>query len=46
VPWIVADEVERYNAAGATFSQNIFKMVNQLEIVGSEKRIPDILFAL
>ncbi len=38
---IVAEEEVEYNAAGATFSQNIFKIVNQLEITGSEKRIPD-----
>ena len=36
VPWIVADEVSVYRTGG-----NIFKMVNQLEIYGYEKRIPD-----
>jgi type I restriction enzyme R subunit len=36
VPMIVAEESETYNAGG-----NIFKLVNQLEIIGSEKRIPD-----
>ena len=38
---IVAEEGAKYNAAGATSSQNIFKIVNQLEIIGYEKRIPD-----
>jgi len=42
VETIVAEDEEVYNAAGATFSQNIFKIVNQLEIEGKEnKRIPD-----
>jgi type I restriction enzyme, R subunit len=36
VPEIVAEETEAYKTGG-----NIFKMVNQLEIYGSEKRIPD-----
>ena len=36
VPMVVAEEESAYHAGG-----NIFKMVNQLEIVGSEKRIPD-----
>jgi len=36
VPFIVAEEAEAYRAGG-----NIFKMVNQLEIVGSHLRIPD-----
>ncbi|MCF6314511.1 MAG: hypothetical protein L3J39_18830, partial [Verrucomicrobiales bacterium] len=41
VPTIAAEDPGEYNAAGATFSQNIFKIVTQLTIVGSEKRIPD-----
>lgn len=41
VPVIVAEVEKIYNAAGAASSQNIFKMVNQLEIYGYEKRIPD-----
>ena len=41
VPTIVAEDEVNYNAAGATFSQNIFKFVTQLEILGKEKRIPD-----
>lgn len=36
VPWIVATESSVYRTGG-----NIFKMVNQLEIHGYEKRIPD-----
>ncbi len=36
VPMIVAEEGAIYRAGG-----NIFKMVNQLDIFGSEKRIPD-----
>jgi len=36
VPLIVAEEKAIYKTGG-----NIFKMVNQLEIVGHEKRIPD-----
>jgi len=36
VPTVVAEELAKYNA-----SYNIFKAVNQLEIVGTEKRIPD-----
>lgn len=36
VNWVVAEESSQYNA---TF--NIFKAVNQMEIVGTEKRIPD-----
>jgi len=36
VPMIVAEERPVYNATG-----NIFKMVNQLEIYGYERRIPD-----
>ena len=36
VPWIVAEETLVYQTGG-----NIFKMVNQLEIIGHEKRIPD-----
>lgn len=36
VPTVVAEEPAQYNA-----SYNIFKAVNQLEIVGAEKRIPD-----
>jgi type I restriction enzyme R subunit len=36
VPEIVAEDPAPYNHAG-----NIFKIVNQLEIVGHEKRIPD-----
>jgi type I restriction enzyme R subunit len=36
VPGIVAEDAGVYNHAG-----NIFKIVNQLEIVGYEKRIPD-----
>lgn len=35
VETIVADDKGRYG------SQNIFKLVNQLEIIGTEKRIPD-----
>lgn len=38
---MVAESGAEYNATGAASSQNIFKMVNQLEIVGYEKRIPD-----
>ena len=41
VPSIVAEDKRNYNAAGATFSRNIFKIVNQMEIIGYEKRIPD-----
>jgi type I restriction enzyme R subunit len=41
VPSIVAEDGAKYNAAGATFSRNIYKIVNQLEIFGYEKRIPD-----
>ena len=41
VPSIVAEDEAEFNAAGATSSQNIFKIVNQLEIIGHEKRIPD-----
>ena len=41
VPTILAEDFGEYNAAGATSSHNIFKIVNQLEIVGYEKRIPD-----
>ena len=36
VPEIAAEDAGAYNHAG-----NIFKIVNQLEIVGHEKRIPD-----
>jgi len=36
LPLIVADEKSAYHAGG-----NIFKMVNQLEIYGYEKRVPD-----
>jgi len=36
VPLIVAEDAETYNVGG-----NIFKVVNQLEITGYEKRIPD-----
>jgi len=36
VPMIVAEEAVAYHAGG-----NIFKLVNQLEIVGSHLRIPD-----
>jgi len=36
VPLIVAEEAAAYKTGG-----NIFKMVNQLEIIGYEKRIPD-----
>ena len=36
VPWIVAEDVEVYKTGG-----NIFKIVNQLDIYGYEKRIPD-----
>ena len=36
VPWIAAEDAAVYNTSG-----NIFKMVNQLEIIGYEKRIPD-----
>lgn len=36
VPTVVAEESAQYNAPC-----NIFKAVNQLEIVGTEKRIPD-----
>ena len=36
VPWIVAEESAAYKTGG-----NIFKMVNQLEIIGTETRIPD-----
>jgi type I restriction enzyme R subunit len=36
VPMVVAEEPAQYNA-----SYNIFKAVNQMEIVGAEKRIPD-----
>ncbi|CCK81887.1 type I restriction endonuclease subunit R [Desulfobacula toluolica] len=36
VPLIVAEEVAVYQTGG-----NIFKMVNQMEIIGYEKRIPD-----
>jgi type I restriction enzyme R subunit len=36
VPLIIAEKAPAYSTGG-----NIFKMVNQLEIVGSEKRIPD-----
>jgi type I restriction enzyme R subunit len=36
VPWIAAESPEPYRV-----KTNIFKMVNQLEIYGSEKRIPD-----
>jgi type I restriction enzyme, R subunit len=36
VPWVVAEEAADYKTGG-----NIFKMVNQLEIYGYEKRIPD-----
>jgi type I restriction enzyme, R subunit len=36
VPEIVAEDMEVYHSGG-----NIFKMVNQLEIYGNEKRIPD-----
>ena len=36
VPTIVAEDAAAYNAGG-----NIFKLVNQLEILGREKRIPD-----
>lgn len=36
VPWIVAEQQPVYQTNG-----NIFKMVNQLEIVGHELRIPD-----
>ena len=40
VPEIVAEDMEAYNSGS-----NIFKMVNQLEIYGTETRIPDgILF--
>ena len=38
VPSIVAEDAATYGASG-----NIFKIVNQLEIVGHEKRIPDVL---
>lgn len=37
VPLIVAEDAAVYNAGGG----NIFKFVNQLEIIGYEKRIPD-----
>ena len=36
VPWIAAEEAADYQAGG-----NIFKLVSQLEITGSERRIPD-----
>jgi type I restriction enzyme, R subunit len=36
VPTVATEDLARYNA-----SYNIFKAVNQLEIVGTEKRIPD-----
>lgn len=36
VPTVVAEEPGKYNT-----SYNIFKAVNQLEIMGTEKRIPD-----
>jgi type I restriction enzyme R subunit len=36
VPTVVAEELAKYNAPC-----NIFKAVNQMEIVGAEKRIPD-----
>nr|WP_319587811.1 type I restriction endonuclease [uncultured Desulfobulbus sp.] len=36
VPWVTAEEEAVYRT-----SSNLFKLVNQLEIVGSEKRIPD-----
>jgi HsdR family type I site-specific deoxyribonuclease len=41
VPTILAEDVVEYNGAGATFPRNTFKIVNQLEIIGYEKRIPD-----
>ncbi|MFC7336378.1 type I restriction endonuclease subunit R [Haloferula chungangensis] len=41
VPTIVAEDEKDYDAGGATSSLNIFKIVNQLEIIGFEKRIPD-----
>jgi type I restriction enzyme R subunit len=41
VPTIFGEDEVKYKAPGASLSQNIFKIVNQLEIVGYEKRIPD-----
>lgn len=41
VPTIFGEDEVKYNAPGVTLSKNIFKVVNQLEIVGYEKRIPD-----
>nr|MDA3873477.1 type I restriction endonuclease [Kiritimatiellia bacterium] len=39
VPTVIAEKPEASEAYGS--SRNIFKMVNQLEIIGTEKRIPD-----
>ena len=41
VPTIFGEDEVKYKAPGASLSQNIFKIVNQLEIIGYEKRIPD-----
>ena len=41
VSTVVAEGAAKYKAAGVTLSGNIFKVVNQLEILGYEKRIPD-----
>jgi type I restriction enzyme R subunit len=41
VPTIFGEDEVKYKAPRASLSQNIFKIVNQLEIIGYEKRIPD-----
>jgi type I restriction enzyme R subunit len=41
VSTIVAEDAVKYKVAGVTLTRNIFKIVNQLEILGYEKRIPD-----
>jgi type I restriction enzyme R subunit len=41
VPTIFGEDEVKYKTPRASLSQNIFKIVNQLEIIGYEKRIPD-----